>query len=359
MINLNALRESAQARIDRGKPKIKLDAVIVDINNLLYRIGHMERCMVDLAVLSTLEKLVAMREWYGASSLHVVWEGPPNSSDGDSNWRLAHLPTYKAGREDSELRQMVRLVETSLREILQYTNFESWHAVAGEGDDGFGTLANHLLSGIGTRRPNEPFHGWLYKREPVSSVGIYSADRDLWQLARRGLVLLVPQRQESDAIETHESVSEKLGGLRPDQIPDLKGLEGDPGDNIPGVKGVGKKNALALIQKHGSLERVIELVLSSEVDRLYVNGGFTTFAETAAEHKARVREVMGCTLSKVHAIRDGVESARVSKLVGGIKQDCEMVHYETKIDPAWLRARLVELGATDYLIEKFEGYART
>jgi 5'-3' exonuclease len=147
--------------------------------------------------------------------------------------------------------------------------------------------------------------------------------------------------------------------LRPDQIPDLKGLEGDPGDNIPGVPKIGKKGALALIQKHANLERVIELAQSSDVDRLYANGGFTTFAETAVQHKVRVAELMGCTLAKAKLIREHAEQARASKLVGGIKQDCEMVRYDSRVDPGWLRSKLVSLGATDYLIEKLEGFANT
>jgi DNA polymerase-1 len=43
-------------------------------------------------------------------------------------------------------------------------------------------------------------------------------------------------------------------GVRPEQIPDLLGLQGDTVDNIPGVKGVGVKTAVALLQAFPSIE---------------------------------------------------------------------------------------------------------
>ena len=42
-------------------------------------------------------------------------------------------------------------------------------------------------------------------------------------------------------------------GITPSQVIDLKALEGDPSDNIPGVKGIGEKTALKLLSEYGSL----------------------------------------------------------------------------------------------------------
>eukprot|EP00882_Tetradesmus_deserticola_P017779 GHRQ01019071.1.p1 GENE.GHRQ01019071.1~~GHRQ01019071.1.p1 ORF type:complete len:258 (+),score=88.79 GHRQ01019071.1:1657-2430(+) len=50
-------------------------------------------------------------------------------------------------------------------------------------------------------------------------------------------------------------------GLQPGQAQlwtDVKALEGDPADNIPGVKGIGQKTALQLVQQLGSLETILE-----------------------------------------------------------------------------------------------------
>jgi 5'-3' exonuclease len=50
---------------------------------------------------------------------------------------------------------------------------------------------------------------------------------------------------------------EKRYGIRPDQVPDFIALRGDPSDGIPGAKGIGEKSARDLLQKHGTLEAVL------------------------------------------------------------------------------------------------------
>lgn len=45
--------------------------------------------------------------------------------------------------------------------------------------------------------------------------------------------------------------------LTPGQIVDLKGLMGDTSDNYPGVRGIGEKTALKLVQEHGSVDGIL------------------------------------------------------------------------------------------------------
>jgi DNA polymerase-1 len=52
-------------------------------------------------------------------------------------------------------------------------------------------------------------------------------------------------------------VAEKYG-VKPEQVTDLKGLVGDPSDNIPGVAGIGAKTAVKLIEQFGSIEQIYE-----------------------------------------------------------------------------------------------------
>jgi DNA polymerase I len=49
-------------------------------------------------------------------------------------------------------------------------------------------------------------------------------------------------------------------GLKPKQIPDLKGLMGDPSDNIPGIPKVGEKTAMKLLDEYHTLENILENV---------------------------------------------------------------------------------------------------
>ena len=46
--------------------------------------------------------------------------------------------------------------------------------------------------------------------------------------------------------------------IKPEHIADYKALKGDPSDNIPGVKGIGEKTAVKLIQQFGSIEQIYE-----------------------------------------------------------------------------------------------------
>ena len=56
-----------------------------------------------------------------------------------------------------------------------------------------------------------------------------------------------------------EAVIERYG-VPPELITDLIGLQGDTSDNIPGVPGIGEKTATQLLQKFGSLDKVLESV---------------------------------------------------------------------------------------------------
>ena len=50
----------------------------------------------------------------------------------------------------------------------------------------------------------------------------------------------------------------KRYGVTPHQLIDIKALQGDSSDNIPGVAGIGAKGAADLIQKYGSIESIYQ-----------------------------------------------------------------------------------------------------
>lgn len=86
-------------------------------------------------------------------------------------------------------------------------------------------------------------------------VVIASNDRDLWQLAGKNVLLMVPDKKGKLEWVGKDEVSARLG-FPPDKIADYKGLRGDPSDNIPGVFGVGDKTAVKLIELYGSVENI-------------------------------------------------------------------------------------------------------
>ena len=85
---------------------------------------------------------------------------------------------------------------------------------------------------------------------------IVSSDKDLLQLISNQIdVKLLKQK---DYIRMDEKVFEETYGIKPIRMIDLKGLMGDPSDNIPGVKGIGEKTALKLLQEYESIENVYD-----------------------------------------------------------------------------------------------------
>ncbi|MCF7946002.1 MAG: DNA polymerase I [Spirochaetia bacterium] len=85
---------------------------------------------------------------------------------------------------------------------------------------------------------------------------IVSNDKDLLQLVDGRIKTL---RYEQGKYKTYGSseVEEHLG-IKPEQIVDYLSLLGDSADNIPGVKGIGKKGAVKLLQQYGSLDNIFE-----------------------------------------------------------------------------------------------------
>jgi DNA polymerase-1 len=86
---------------------------------------------------------------------------------------------------------------------------------------------------------------------------IVSGDLDLLQLVDDKVTVVVTRRGISDMARYDETAVRERYGLAPQQLPDYRGLKGDPSDNLPGVPGIGEKTAARLIAQYGSLEELL------------------------------------------------------------------------------------------------------
>ena len=105
-----------------------------------------------------------------------------------------------------------------------------------------------------------------YGEKQGLDVVILSGDRDTFQLATDKVTIRIPHTKAGKT-ETDEYNREKIiekYGIEPKQLIDVKGLQGDTSDNIPGVPGIGEKTALKLIQEYGSIENLYEKVENNE-----------------------------------------------------------------------------------------------
>ena len=154
---------------------------------------------------------------------------------------------YKANRHGmpDELKEQMPMI----KEVLRAMNIDIVEKEGYEGDDILGTLAK-------------------YGENQGLDVVILSGDRDTFQLATNKTTIRIP-RTKAGKTETEDYDRAKVleeYGLEPKALIDVKGLQGDTSDNIPGVPGIGPKTAISLVQKYGTVEKLYEAIEKGEDD---------------------------------------------------------------------------------------------
>ncbi len=123
----------------------------------------------------------------------------------------------------------------TIKEILSFYRIPIFEKQGYEADDVLATLSKKLS-------------------EKGIPVYIVTGDKDILQLVNDHV--FVYNTQKEGLIYGREEVKERYG-VTPDQMVELIGLAGDTSDNIPGVPGIGEKTAVELIQKFGTVEKIL------------------------------------------------------------------------------------------------------
>jgi len=126
-----------------------------------------------------------------------------------------------------------------LKEILEAFKIPFFEKEGYEADDLIGTIVS--------------------KCQRVEKI-IVSGDLDNLQLISKETKVFVLSGVKKSILYDEKEVEKKYQGLKPEQIPDLKALVGDPSDNIPGAPGLGEKTAIKLLLKFKNLEKLYEEV---------------------------------------------------------------------------------------------------
>ena len=128
--------------------------------------------------------------------------------------------------------------------------------------------------------------GTLSKKYPNVNVNIYSSDKDLLQLIDNNVVVSLIKTGQSipDTYNTNFLMNKMQ--IKPYQVIELKALMGDTADNIPGVRGIGEKTALKLIQEYDNINNIyndidnikgkIQEKLISDKDNCYMSKTLAT-----------------------------------------------------------------------------------
>src|SRR5689334_318890 len=121
-------------------------------------------------------------------------------------------------------------------------------------------------------------------REEGIPVMVVTGDRDAYQLVGEGIRVMSISRGITETKIYDAAAVEERYGVPPELITDLMGLRGDTSDNIPGVPGIGEKTATQLLQKFGSLDKVLESV--DEISGAKRKENLTNHAEDARMSRA-------------------------------------------------------------------------
>ncbi|PKM45521.1 MAG: DNA polymerase I [Firmicutes bacterium HGW-Firmicutes-8] len=211
--------------------------MILDGNSLIYRAFY------AIPLLTTSEGLFTNAVYGFVNMLtKILADEKPKCvavafDKGKVTFRTEQYEQYKGHRKPTpeELRPQFALA----KEVLEAMDIPVYELEGFEADDLIGTV---------TRLAEEGGYRNL----------IVTGDRDTLQLVSPATEVLLTKKGISQLERYNpEKVGERYG-LTPYQVIDLKGLMGDPSDNIPGVPGVGEKTALKLVQEFGSMENLYE-----------------------------------------------------------------------------------------------------
>lgn len=159
------------------------------------------------------------------------------------NFRNELFPEYKANR--SETPEDIIAAVPYIKEVLQAMRIPILEVAGYEADDVIGTLS-HKAAAAGY------------------DVYMVTPDKDFGQLVAPN-VRIYKQRKGGEGIEIigTEQIKEHYGFDDPRKVIDILALWGDAADNIPGVKGIGEKGAIKLVNEIGTVEDIL-----SNLDRL-------------------------------------------------------------------------------------------
>jgi DNA polymerase-1 len=188
---------------------------------------------------------------------------------------------YKAGRAKTDEELVLQIIRS--KDIIRALNIPQYEMEGFEADDLIGTIVEQT------------------KKEKGLQVVIASGDMDTMQLIEDEKVLVYTLRKGiKDTILYDEKAIIERFSFGPEQLPDYKGLRGDPSDNIIGIKGIGEKTATTLITIFGSLEDIYSALEKDKED-------FT--------------KKSGLTKRIIGLLEDNKEEAVFSKMLAEIRRD--------------------------------------
>ncbi|PLR99688.1 5'-3' exonuclease [Bacillus sp. T33-2] len=154
---------------------------------------------------------------------------------GSKTFRTEMYEGYKANRGDAPLELIPQF--DLVKEVVEAFDVPNIGIEGYEADDCIGTIAR--------------------KAADTMNVAILTGDRDILQLIDDNISVILLKKGFGNYDVHNRNTFFEEKGIWPEQMIDLKALMGDPSDNYPGVRGIGEKTALKLLQQFGNVEGII------------------------------------------------------------------------------------------------------
>lgn len=159
------------------------------------------------------------------------------------------------------------------------------------------------------------------KKENIKTI-IYSPDKDILQLVDEN-TKVIASNKDNELIEYDINMVKEKRGVYPNQIIDLLSLMGDASDNIPGVKGIGEKTALKLLEEYDTLDNIyknidsikgkIQEKLIADKDNAYMSYELATIKREIEELNIDYKEIEKnkINIDEVNKILDDLELKQI------------------------------------------------
>ena len=213
--------------------------ILVDGNNLLFRSFY---ATAYQGVIMRNSKGFPTNALYGFINMmnKIIKEENPSyimvAFDKGKTFRHDKYDDYKAGR--AAMPEDLGLQFPKAKEVLDAMGIKHFEIENYEADDIIGTLSKTV------------------DMEDEFIATIVSSDKDLLQLISDEVIVKLLKQSGHIMMDRNEFM--ETYHVEPIKMIDLKSLMGDASDHIPGVKGIGEKTAINLIEKYGSLDGVYE-----------------------------------------------------------------------------------------------------
>ena len=211
--------------------------ILVDGNNLMFRSYYATAYNGNMMKNSKGLPTNALFGFVSMLNKIIAEENPEYMAvafDIGKNFRKEEFDFYKEGRVQTP--EELKIQMPIAREILDAMNIKRFELAPYEADDIIGTISK------------------MTETDPDFASVIVSSDKDLLQLisAETEVKLL----KQTGFIRYNYETFVQDYQIEPIRIIDLKALMGDASDNIPGVKGIGEKTALKLLQEYKTLDNI-------------------------------------------------------------------------------------------------------